>query len=79
LLLLGAGGALALAGLSPLSSALPVKQLVESVSTLSLDNQMQSLMKGNIRLYRADTSRSSDSAGRVPAHCVVHAKVFSMK
>ncbi len=62
LLLLGAGGALAVAGLSPLSSSLPVKQLVESVSTLSLDNQMQSLMKGNIRLYRADTSRSSDSA-----------------
>lgn len=62
LLLLGAGGALAVAGLSPLSSSLPVKQLVESVSTLSLDNQMQSLMKGNIRLYLADTSRSSDSA-----------------
>ena len=62
LLLLGAGGALAVAGLSPLSSSLPVKQLVESVSTLSLDNQMQSLMKGDIRLYRADTSRSSDSA-----------------
>ena len=62
LLLLGAGGALAVAGLSPLSSSLPVKQLVESVSTLSLDNQMQGLMKGNIRLYRADTSRSSDSA-----------------
>jgi hypothetical protein len=50
------------AGLSPLSSSLPVKQLVESVSTLSLDNQMQSLIKGDIRLYRADTSRSSDSA-----------------
>ena len=62
LLLLGAGGALAVAGLSPLSSSLPVKQLVETVSTLSLDNQMQSLMKGDIRLYRADTSRSSDSA-----------------
>jgi len=62
LLLLGAGGALAVAGLSPLSSSLPVKQLVESVSTLSLDNQMQSLIKGDIRLYRADTSRSSDSA-----------------
>ena len=62
LLLLGAGGALAVAGLSPLSSSLPVKQLVETVSTLSLDSQMQSLMKGDIRLYRADTSRSSDSA-----------------
>jgi murein DD-endopeptidase MepM/ murein hydrolase activator NlpD len=62
LLLLGAGGALAVAGLSPLSSSLPVKQLVESVSTLSLDNQMQSLGRGTIRLYRAETSRSSDSA-----------------
>ena len=62
LLLLGAGGALAVAGLSPLSSSLPVKQLVESVSTLSLDNQIQSLKRGDIRLYRADTSRSSDSA-----------------
>lgn len=62
LLLLGAGGALAVAGLSPLSSSLPVKLLVESVSTLSLDNQIQSLKRGDIRLYRADTSRSSDSA-----------------
>ena len=62
LLLLGASGALAVAGLSPFSSSLPVKQLVESVSTLSLDNQIQSLKRGDIRLYRADTSRSSDSA-----------------
>ena len=62
LLLLGAGGAMAVAGLSPLSSSPPVKQLVESVSTLSLDNQLQSLVKGDIRLYRSDTSRSSDTA-----------------
>jgi murein DD-endopeptidase MepM/ murein hydrolase activator NlpD len=61
-LLLGAGGALAVVGLSPLSSSLPVTQLVESVSTLSLDNQMLSLKKGDIRLYRTETSRSSDSA-----------------
>lgn len=62
LLLLGAGGALAVVGLSPLSSSLPVQQLVESVNTASLDKQMQSLMKGDIRLYRTETSRSSDSA-----------------
>jgi len=62
LLVLGAGGALAVVGLSPLSASLPVKQLVESVSTLSLDSQLQSLVKGDVRLYRSDTSRSSDSA-----------------
>jgi hypothetical protein len=61
LLLLGAGGALALAGLSPLSSSTQVKQLVESVNTLSLDPQIQSLVNGDIRLYRSDTSRSSDT------------------
>ena len=62
LLVLGAGGALAVVGLSPLSSSLPVKQLVESVSTLSLDSQLQSLVKGDVRLYRSDTSRTSDNA-----------------
>jgi len=53
LLALGAGGAFAVAGLSPLSSSVPIKQLVESVSTLSLDSQLQSLVKGDIRLYRS--------------------------
>ena len=62
LLALGAGGAFAVAGLSPLSSSVPIKQIVESVSTLSLDSQLQSLVKGDIRLYRSDTSRSSDNA-----------------
>jgi murein DD-endopeptidase MepM/ murein hydrolase activator NlpD len=61
LLLLGAGGALAVAGLSPLSSPPQVKQLVEAVSTLSLDPQIQSLVNGDLRLYRSDTSRSTDT------------------
>ena len=72
LLLLGAGGAMAVAGLSPLSSALPVKQLVESVSTLGLDSQTQSLVKGDIRLYRSDTSRSTDSADSLLARMNVN-------
>ncbi len=72
LLFLGAGGAMAVVGLSPLSSPLPVKQLVESVSTLSLDPQLQSLAKGDIRLYRSDSSRSNDSADSLLARMNVN-------
>jgi len=58
-----ATGAFAVAGFGNLdSSNIPIRQLVESVSNLSLDSQINSLSKDKIRLYRTDTSRATDTA-----------------
>ena len=61
-LMLGAGGAFAVAGLSTLDQPVQIKQLVEAVSTLATDGQIQSLSASDMRLYRSDTSRSNDTA-----------------
>ena len=61
-LMLGAGGAFAVAGLSTLEQPVQIKQLVEAVSTLATDGQIQSLSASDMRLYRSDTSRSNDTA-----------------
>jgi len=56
-------GAFAVAGFGNLDrGAVPIRQLVESVSNLSLDSQINSLSKDKLRLYRTDTSRASDTA-----------------
>jgi hypothetical protein len=56
-------GAFAVAGFGNLDrGAVPIRQLVESVSNLSLDSQVNSLSKDKLRLYRTDTSRASDTA-----------------
>lgn len=56
-------GALAVAGFGALPQGpVPIRQLVESVSNLGLDTQINSLSKDPLRLYRTDTSRSSDTA-----------------
>ena len=58
-----ATGAFAVAGFGNLDrSNIPIRQLVESVSNLSLDSQINSLSKDKIRLYRTDTSRATDTA-----------------
>ena len=62
LMMLGAGGAFAVAGLSTLEQPVQIKQLVEAVSTLATDGQIQSLSASDMRMYRSDTSRSNDTA-----------------
>lgn len=62
LMMLGAGGAFAVAGLSTLEQPVQIKQLVEAVSTLATDGQIQSLSTSDMRMYRSDTSRSNDTA-----------------
>jgi murein DD-endopeptidase MepM/ murein hydrolase activator NlpD len=62
LMMLGAGGAFAVAGLSTLEQPVQIKQLVEAVSTLATDAQIQSLSASDMRMYRSDTSRSNDTA-----------------
>jgi murein DD-endopeptidase MepM/ murein hydrolase activator NlpD len=61
-MMLGAGGAFAVAGLSTLEQPVQIKQLVEAVSTLATDGQIQSLSTSDMRMYRSDTSRSNDTA-----------------
>jgi len=61
-MMLGAGGAFAVAGLSTLEQPVQIKQLVEAVSTLATDGQIQSLSASDMRMYRSDTSRSNDTA-----------------
>jgi hypothetical protein len=62
LLMLGAGGAFAVAGLGRLDQPVQIQQLVEVVSTLATDGQLQSLSSSGMRLYRSETSRSNDNA-----------------
>ena len=40
----------------------PVRQLVEPVSNMSLNSQILSLSQDKLRLYRTDTSRAADTA-----------------
>ena len=63
LTLLLASGAIAIAGFSVIHpQTIPIKQLVETVSNLTLDSQIRSLSQDTIRLYRTTTSRSNDTA-----------------
>jgi len=61
-LALTAAGALAVAGFRQSDSPTPMRQLVENVSNITLDSQISSLGKDRLRLYRTDTSRSTDTA-----------------
>ncbi len=60
-LLLAAGGAFAVAGLSTSDQPIPVRQLVESVTTANMDTQIQSLSNKSLHLFRTDSSRTSDT------------------
>ena len=63
LTLLLASGAIAVAGFSVINpKAVPIRQLVESVTNLTLDTQINSLSRDKLRLYRTASSRASDTA-----------------
>ncbi|MDB5860868.1 MAG: hypothetical protein JWQ76_4557 [Ramlibacter sp.] len=61
LLLCGGGGAFAVASLGPDPSALPVRQVVESVESLPLAVQVEALDGHRFSLYSSDTVRKTDS------------------
>ena len=62
LMLFAAGGAFAIAGFSTADKVIPVQQLVEAVSSLGMQAQIESLNNHNLHLFRSDTSRASDTA-----------------
>lgn len=61
-LLLLAGGAFAVAGFTASDKPIVVRQLVETVTALGMDAQIQSLSNNTLHLFRSNTSRSSDTA-----------------
>jgi murein DD-endopeptidase MepM/ murein hydrolase activator NlpD len=61
-LLGGGGGAFAVANLGPDAANLPVRTLVETLSTPNLDAQVAVLEQQTLKLYRNDITRGSDTA-----------------
>ena len=61
-LLGGGGGAFAVANLGPDAANLPVRTLVETLSTPNLDAQVEALEQQTLKLYRNDITRGSDTA-----------------
>ncbi|MDP3653217.1 MAG: M23 family metallopeptidase [Rhodoferax sp.] len=62
LLLGGTGATFAVANLVPDASDLPVRTLVENVQTLPVQAQTAAVEALALRLYRSDTTRSTDTA-----------------
>lgn len=62
LLLGGTGATFAVANLAPDASDLPVRTLVESVQALPVQTQTTTVEALAMRLYRSDTTRSTDTA-----------------
>lgn len=62
LLLGGTGATFAVANLAPDASELPVRTLVENVQTLPVQAQTAAMETLALRLYRSDTTRSTDTA-----------------
>lgn len=62
LTLLAAGGAFAVAGFTTADQQVPVRQLVQAVTTLGTEFQIQSLDNAGMRLYRSEVTRVNDSA-----------------
>src|SRR5674476_548877 len=61
MLLGGGGGAFAVASLGPDASALPVRQVLESVQPLPLADQSESLDLHGLKLFRSEMTRSTDT------------------
>ena len=61
-LLCGGGGAFAVASLGPDPSALPVRQILETVQPLSLAAQTEALDAWQFNLYRSEAVRATDTA-----------------
>jgi murein DD-endopeptidase MepM/ murein hydrolase activator NlpD len=62
MLLTGGGGAFAVASLGPDPSALPVREIVESVQPLPLAAQSEALDAYRFSLFNTDAARSTDTA-----------------
>ncbi|RYF14105.1 MAG: M23 family metallopeptidase [Comamonadaceae bacterium] len=62
MLLTAGGGAFAVASLGPDPSALPVRQVLESVQPLPLEQQAEALDAWRFSLYSAESVRPSDTA-----------------
>lgn len=60
-LLVGGGGAFAVANLGPDAANLPVRTLVESLETPNLASQVAVLEQQTLKLYRNDITRGSDT------------------
>ena len=60
--LLGGGGAYAVASLGPDAADLPVQQISEAVQPLALQDQANALDSHTFNLFRTETTRSSDTA-----------------
>jgi len=67
LLLGGGGGAFAVASFGPDAAQLPVREIVESVEPLPLPAQAESLEVHELRLFRTEALRSSDTANTLLA------------
>ena len=61
LMLGGGGAAFAVASLGPDPSSMPVRQVLEAVQPLPLEQQAQALDAHDLNLFRSDVTRSSDS------------------
>jgi murein DD-endopeptidase MepM/ murein hydrolase activator NlpD len=62
LLLCGGGGAFAVASLGPDPSALPVREILESVQPLALEKQAEELDAHRFSLFTVEAVRASDTA-----------------
>ncbi|MEI8158665.1 MAG: M23 family metallopeptidase [Burkholderiales bacterium] len=62
LLLGGAGATFAVASLAPDAADLPVRTVIENITPLPFVVQTESLPDQTMRLYRSDTTRSTDTA-----------------
>ena len=61
LLLGGGGGAFAVASLDPDPSTVPVRQVLEAVQPLAVNDQVQALDVHSFNLFRSDITRASDT------------------
>ena len=61
LLLGGGGGAFAVASLDPDPSTVPVRQVLEAVQPLAVQDQVQALDGHSFNLFRSDVTRASDT------------------
>ncbi|QHI99612.1 peptidoglycan DD-metalloendopeptidase family protein [Xylophilus rhododendri] len=61
-LLCGGGGAFAVASYGPDASDLPVREVLHSVTPLAFKGDLADVERAPMRLYRSETTRSSDSA-----------------
>ncbi|HWP10909.1 MAG TPA: M23 family metallopeptidase [Ramlibacter sp.] len=62
LMLGGGGAAFAVASLGPDPASLPVRQVLEAVQPLPVQQQMQELDLHSLQLFRSDVTRASDNA-----------------